>query len=107
MENKTYIPPDVLRLMKLGEQKKLWALEIMYNIRGNSTTSIMWKRNLDDEELKKVRDAMFRYGIEMPIAPGHWKIICPIDIVDVDLYRQDNYVPENYRPIVNSEQPNG
>lgn len=106
MENKTYYPPEVLRLMELGRQKKLWALEIMYTVQSNHTTAILRKHNLDDVELMKERDAMFRYGIQTPIAPGHWKIICPIDIISVDLYRQDNYVPEKYRSTVNPEPLN-
>lgn len=107
MANKQYIPPEVLRLMELGRQKKLWALEIRYNVPDKNETKIIWKRNMTGEQLQTVRENMFRLGFEIPVEPGHWKIICPMDIVTVDCYRQDNYVGEGYNGIAEKDQPNG
>lgn len=96
--------------MELGRQKKLWSLEIMYNVHlptGGQETKIEWKRNLDTTELMKFREAMFRYGFSMPVTANHWKLVCPMDIISVDLYRQDAYVAENYIMSVNPTQPIG
>jgi hypothetical protein len=93
--------------MELGRQKKLWALEIMYNVPGENKTKIIWKRNMTGEELQKTREGMFRYGFEIPVEPGHWKIICPMDIVTVDCYRQDNYVAAGSDVAPITDQPSG
>jgi hypothetical protein len=95
--NKQYIPPEVLRLMELGRQKKLWALEIEYTVRPDNEIKLQYKRNLTGEELKIFRDALFRYGLSIPIKPGHWRIICPMDIIQVDCFQQDCYIMESYR----------
>jgi hypothetical protein len=51
----------------------------------------MRKRNMEVKELMNFRELMFKYGFKVMIEPGHWKIICPIDIIEVDLYNQDHY----------------
>lgn len=91
---KQYIPPEIMRLMQLGRDGKLWALEVVYSIRDKNEYKQMIKRNLTEEELLKTREAMFKYGLQIPVEPGHWKIICPIDILEVDLYKQKAYVME-------------
>lgn len=83
-----------MRLMQLGRDGKLWALEVVYSIRDKNEYKQMIKRNLTEEELLKTREAMFKYGLQIPVEPGHWKIICPIDILEVDLYKQKAYVME-------------
>lgn len=85
------IPYELQRLIDLGKQKKLWALEIQYNVAKTGETKVMRKRNMEELELMNFRELMFRYGFKVMVAPGHWKIICPMDIVEVDLYRQDAY----------------
>lgn len=97
MGDKTYIPPEILRLMELGRNKKLWCLEIVYNLNhlnGTHETKREPKRNLDDEQLMKIREKMFRYGFDVPVETGHWIIVCPMDILSVHLFRQDNYIPD-------------
>lgn len=103
---KVYYPPEVLQLIELGKQKKLWAIEIWYNKPGEGK-QVMWKRNLKSNEAMTWRAKMFRYGIQYPKGPGHWGVICPMDILSVDLYRQDNYVPENYSILPKDDQLSG
>lgn len=88
---KESIPYELQQLIELGKQKKLWALEIRYNVPGEGVAKLMRKRNLTVKELMIFRESMFKYGFKVQIEPGHWKIICPMDIVEVDLYQQDHY----------------
>ena len=85
------IPPELQRLIELGTRKKLWALEIHYSVPGSSEAKLMRKRNMEVGELMSFRELMFKYGFKVMVEPGHWKIICPIDIIEVDLYNQDHY----------------
>jgi hypothetical protein len=89
--DKQYIPPEVLRLMELGRQGKLWTIEITYHC--DSNTKLERKRNMTGDELVKYREDIFRIGFSVPIAAGHWRIVTPYDIVQVDLYKQNGYFP--------------
>ncbi len=82
---------ELQKLIELGKQKKLWAIEIRYNVSGGGESKLMRKRNLTVKELMIFRESMFKYGFKVQVDPGHWKIICPMDIVEVDLYNQDHY----------------
>ncbi len=96
---KSDISPELERLIALGKQKKLFSLVIRYNVAG-SEAKLMNKRNLERVELMNFSENMFKYGFRVMVAPGHWKIICPMDIVEVDLYQQDAYFfepPANYQ----------
>ena len=87
----------MLALIELGKQKKLWAVEVQYTAPGaQQERKIEIKRNLTAEELVKFREAIFRYGMQIPVKPQHWKIIVPMDILEVDIYQQDHYIPETY-----------
>lgn len=90
---KQSLPPELERLIQLGKRKKLWSLEILYNFR-NGEAKLMHKRNMENEELMSFRENMFRYGFKVMVAPDHWKIVCPMDILEVDLHRQDYYIFE-------------
>lgn len=89
---KQYVPPEVLKLMELGRAGKLWSIEIIYQC--DSNTKIECKRNLTGEELVKYREDIFKIGFSVPIAAGHWRIVTPYDIVQVDLYKQSGYFPQ-------------
>jgi hypothetical protein len=98
LPKKQYIPPQILRLMQLGEEKKLWAVMVGYQL-GNERKQVI-KRNLETEELMKFRETLFRYGLQIPVEPEHWKVIPPYDILEVDIWRQDKYLPdEPYRAV--------
>lgn len=89
---KTYIPPAVLELMKLGDEGKLWTLEIPFTLDG--VTSSVRKRNLTGEQVMKLRMSIFQCGITKPIAAGEWIVIHPMDILNPHLIRQARYIPE-------------
>ncbi len=85
------LSPELARLIELGKQKKLWSIVIRYTVYDSNEPRLMNKRNLEATELMNFRELMFRYGFKVEVEPGHWKIICPFDIVEVDLYQQDAY----------------
>lgn len=89
-DKKTYIPPEILERMQLGREKKLWAVEVVYLLKNE--TKIQIKRNMTSEELMKFREALFRYGMQIPVEEHHWKVIPPYDIHEVDIYQQSSYV---------------
>ncbi len=89
---KIYTPPEILRLQQLGREGKLWTIEITYHC--DSNTKLERKRNMTGDELVKYREDIFRIGFSVPIAAGHWRIVTPYDIIQVDLYKQSGYFPE-------------
>jgi hypothetical protein len=84
-------PFELKRLIELGRKGKLWRIVVMYNVHGCGETKLHDLKNLEITELMNFRENMFRYGFKIQIAPGHWKIICPMDVVEVDLYQQSAY----------------
>ncbi len=87
-----FVPPELQELFALGKAGKLWAMEIVYSLEG--VTKQVRKRNMTAEELMKFRETMFRYGLTHSVEPGHWKIVCPMDIFSVDVYKQATYLPD-------------
>lgn len=87
-----YVPPELQQRIDLGKAGKLWTIEVIYNCH-NEVKKIA-RRNLKNEEVQEYRETMFRYGLTIPVEPGHWQIICPYDIARVDLYKQSGYFPE-------------
>ena len=85
------IPEELRELYEMGAAGKLWTLEVEYDF--DSERKITRWRNLTDQDLMRRRTSMFQVGFSIPVGgqPGHWRVICPIDIVKVDLYRQTGY----------------
>lgn len=99
MAHKQFIPADIQEKMKLAKDGKLWSLWVAYNVRGLNETKVLKLPNLTAEQVKKHRESMFRYGFTIHLEQGHWKIICPMDIVDVDLFKQSVYIFESNMPV--------
>jgi hypothetical protein len=97
---KQSLPPELERLIELGKQKKLYRLVILYNVRSYGETKVLDKPNMEVAELMNFRENMFVYGFKVMVAPGHWKIVCPMDVVEVDMYQQDSYF---FHAMFNSE----
>lgn len=83
------IPAELHELWEMGAAGKLWTLECVYVL--DSEQKIIRWRNLTDAELMGRRVKMFSQGFTIPVEPGHWRIVHPIDIQRVDLYRQSGY----------------
>lgn len=82
-------PEQAERRKQAGAKKQLWTVEIIYNL--DSESCRVLKRNLYDNEVQVLRENMFRYGFPVPVEPGHWRIIPPMDIARVDLVRQTGF----------------
>lgn len=85
------VPEELRELYEMGAAGKLWTLEFEYSM--DSERKLFRWRNLSEAQLMARRNKMFSVGITVPVggAPGHWRVICPIDIIRVDLYRQSGY----------------
>lgn len=85
------VPEDLRELYEMGAAGKLWTLVFEYAM--DSERKLITLRNLTDTELMVKRTKMFQVGFTVQVGgeTGHWRIICPIDIVRVDLYRQSGY----------------
>ena len=83
--------------MQLGREGKLWSVEIMFNVPAKHETKTEYKRNMETSELMKFREALFKYGFSLPVKAGHWRLILPMDILQVDIFKQDAFVDDGFR----------
>ncbi len=85
------VPDEMKELFEMGAAGKLWTLEFEYTM--DSERKLFRWRNLDEKNLMVKRAKMFSTGLTVPVGgePGHWRIIVPMDIIRVDLYRQSGY----------------
>jgi len=87
---KERIPARFAELMALGQ--KLYCIETIY--RCGPEEKVDRRRNVTEEELAKFRRNVFLGGLSFMVAPGHWKIVCPIDILTMDIHEQSGYFVE-------------
>lgn len=87
-----YLTPEIEELIELGKKKLLWAIEVVYTVDG--TTKRYRKRNLRMQEIMATRKELFEYGLAHPVEPGHYKIINPLDYQEMDVFKQDRYIPD-------------
>lgn len=88
------LPPDkqkeLTERMGLGNAGKLWRIEIIYKKNAGETG----RHCLDNQtgaELMNFRAQIFTTGLLLPIDPGHWKVISPWDLLEIDVWRQKKY----------------
>lgn len=93
--NKT-IDPELQKRIDLGKAGKLWRLVVLYK-RGNETCRIE-KRDRTGGEIKTLCEDIFVAGLTIPIDPGHYRIISPFDVLEVDAYKQDRFFGNDYLP---------
>jgi len=84
------IPPHIIELMALGQH--LYSIETIY--RWGAEEKVDRRRNVTEEELSKLRRNIFLGGLVFMVEPGHWKVICPIDILSMDIHQQSGYFEE-------------
>lgn len=90
--HKQYIPPETLQLMEMGRKGLLWRVVVRYCVEAES--KLLDKRNLTNQELMDFREKIFRYGLLVPVEAHHWKVIPPMDIAEVDIFKQTAYMQE-------------
>lgn len=72
-----------------GAAGKLFSIEVLfcaYNAKSVYRRHTI--RNLTGGELMKWRENVFLSGMLLPQAPGHWTVIRPGDILQIDVWRQ-------------------
>lgn len=88
LKNEIESPQDAQRREE-GKKGKLWKIEVI--AKHGMETKRFARCNLYSSEIMQERERMFQYGILMPIDPGHWIVICPADIQQIDVWRQKNF----------------
>jgi len=82
---------DLANRLTLAKKKKLWAVEILYNTEQSSTGAHRIV-NRTAEEVMKIRVELFSTGISVFIEPGHFRVVPPWRLLQVDLFVQDHYI---------------
>jgi hypothetical protein len=76
--------------MALGQH--LYSIEIVY--RWGAEEKIERRKNLTEEEMGKFRRNVLVGGMAFMVERGHWKVVCPIDILSIDIHEQSGYFHE-------------
>lgn len=93
MGNRELTPEDIKR-MELGKAGKLWRIEVLYK-NGNITQRVEI-RDRTGKEVREFRELVYTAGLAVPIDPGHFKVVSPYDILEVDVWKQDRFFGELY-----------
>jgi hypothetical protein len=97
-------PEETLRLEKLGKNRKLWTVDIIYSHYSfempQNDTKHMVKGNMELPALQAFIEKIFRTGFTLPIDSDHWRVIKPLDILQVDIFRQSDYFPDRNTPVI-------
>lgn len=72
-----------------GKKGKLWKIEVLA-AQGIETRRYA-RCNLYSSEIMEMRKQFFTVGILMPVDPGHWIVIIPSDILQIDIWRQKTF----------------
>jgi hypothetical protein len=75
----------------LGKKGKLWNIEVLFNRKNVAEVCRVSLRNRTDAELMQFRKEIFSHGIMYALDPGHWLIVSPWDLVELNVWRQVNY----------------
>jgi len=94
MSSNKDITPELQDRIDLGKKGKLWRIEILYK-RGNEVCRIE-KRDRTGAEVKTICEDLYIAGLTVPISPGHFRVVSPYDILEVDCYKQDKFIGEDY-----------
>lgn len=88
--------PEIVELDRLAKEGKLWCIETYYN--RNQETCIMRYYNQTNDQVMRIREAVFRAGFIIPVkdksgqpVKGSYRVIPPMDIVDMILTQQTGY----------------
>lgn len=84
--------PDDQKRRDYGKQGKLWSIVVIVK-HGmfQEETRRFTRCNLFSGEIMDLRKTFFTHGILMPVDPGHWIVILPWNILQIDIQRQKNF----------------
>jgi len=69
------------------EKNALWSIEVVFS--HGAETKIHRLRNLETKQLMDFRADVFAVGLMYPVDPGHWVICNPVNIISIDVYKQN------------------
>lgn len=75
----------------LGLLGKLWSLELYFDRYDSAETQHYLQVNLTGDEIQRYRESIFTIGFQIPVSPGHWRIVMPYELKRVELFRQSKY----------------
>ena len=81
---------ELLERKAIGKKGLLWTIETTFKL---PTGEVKWHYgfNATDDEINLYRENVFKYGMKLPVDPGHWYIIHPQDFWLIELWRQYNF----------------
>lgn len=84
--------PEGQQRREAGKDGKLWSIVVMakHGLWGQETKRFA-RCNLYSNEIMDMRKSFFTHGILMPVDPGHWIVILPWDILQIDIIRQKHF----------------
>jgi hypothetical protein len=71
----------------LGVQGRLRCIEVVYYDR-DGQTQIFRLINRTGAEVMEFRERVFAAGLMIPIDPGRWRVIPPVDIRSIEIHKQ-------------------
>lgn len=89
--------PDI-EAKKTGRAGKLYCIEVVYTY--FRETKKLTIQNRTWSEVIEFRARVFDLGIMVPVVKGHWKLVSPYDITDIDIYQQSGYFDPNKTDIL-------
>lgn len=95
--NNQAVSPEIETLVKLGRAGKLLTIVVTFNEitddNGNiiNNTRLYYLRNQTWEQVRALRATIYTSGFMYPVATDHFKVIHPMDIKAVDIWRQNEY----------------
>lgn len=95
--NNQAVSPEIEALVKLGRAGKLLTIEVTFdeitddNGKPSTVTRRYVLRNKTMDDVWKFRENVYQKGFMFPVSTDHWKIIHPMEIKSVDIWRQNDY----------------
>jgi hypothetical protein len=89
----TYIPktPEEERRIAAGKAGKLWRIVVRFTTDYSNETKLFYLTNQYGHEVMHFRFRVFEVGLKVPIDPGHWIVVPPLQIKEIHVYKQDNF----------------
>lgn len=88
---KTPVPLTVDQRKQLGREKKLWRMEILFEEHHQNQVCRYFIDNKTGTEIIEFREKMFSIGLMVMADPGHWVLIPPSAVIQVDIWKQDKF----------------
>jgi hypothetical protein len=88
------VDPELQKRIDLGKAGKLWRIEVLY--KDGHETRRAELRDRTGREVREFRASVYLEGIALPVDPGHWRVVSPYDIIQIDVWKQARYFGNEY-----------